>query len=185
MGTAKKVVYNRNYIDAILEESGTEKVFIIASNTLDKTTTIVSDLVSKLESKDRYGGKFTGIQPHTTDVSCIEAANMIKASGCKCVVTIGGGSPTDAAKAIRMCLAYDIQTPAGFQAFREGDRLFNVLPSNFKSDLQVINVPTTLSAGEYSLIAGVKDTEKGVKCGWVSAYKQPIHFIDQSPKDVF
>ena len=165
MMTANKVIYDRHYIDAIVDETANEKVFIVASNTLDTNSTIVSDLISKLESEKRFGGKYTGIKTHTTDISCIEAADLIKTSGCKSLVTVGGGSITDAAKAIRFCLTYNIQNSAGFQALRHEGRLFNPLPLDFTTDLQVINVPTTLSAGEYSFFAGVKDTEKGVKCG--------------------
>ena len=165
MTTCQKVVYDKNYIDSILEEIGDRKVFILASKSLHNNSDIVSSSAEKLKQTDKFGGLFMEIEQHTTDRSCIRAANLIKESKCKCVVTLGGGSITDAAKAIRLCITYNIQDSSGFQRFHRDSNLFSLVSADFDSDLLVINVPTTLSAGEFSLIAGVKDTQKGLKFG--------------------
>ena len=160
MTTCQNVVYDKKYIKSILEEIGDRKVFILASKSLDKNSDIVASLAEKLKQTDKFGGLFMEIEQHTTDSSCIRAANLIKESKCKCVVTLGGGSITDAAKA-----TYNIQDSSGFQRFHKDSNLFSLVSADFDSDLFVINVPTTLSAGEFSLIAGVKDTQKGLKFG--------------------
>ena len=54
MTTCHKVIYDKDYIEAILEETGDEKIFIIASKTLDTTSNIVSNLVARLDRSSSF-----------------------------------------------------------------------------------------------------------------------------------
>jgi alcohol dehydrogenase class IV len=62
------------------------------------------------------------------------------------VVSVGGGSVTDAAIAVRLCLANNVHEPS---------QLDGLAASCKPPVLRQVAVPTTLSAGEFSDIAGV------------------------------
>jgi maleylacetate reductase len=94
----------------------------------------------------------------------MEAAAQAREAGADLIVTIGGGSVTDGAKAVQLCLANDIRTPEALDDYRPVKGPDGALrpPSNPPSDRQ-ITVPTTLSGGEFSAIAGVTDERRKVK----------------------
>jgi maleylacetate reductase len=72
---------------------------------------------------------------------------------------------TDGAKAVQLCLANEIRTAAALDELRPvkgPDGAFGPPPCNAPAVRQ-ITVPTTLSAGEFSAIAGVTDERHRVK----------------------
>jgi glycine cleavage system aminomethyltransferase T len=73
------------------------------------------------------------------------------------IVTIGGGSITDAAKAVQLCLANGIDSIEAMDRLRPGGAAL-VAPR-----VRQIAVPTTLSAGEFSAVSGVTDERSRVK----------------------
>ena len=95
--------------------------------------------------------------PHTPRSAVIEAATAARDAGADLIATIGGGSLTDGAKAVRLCLANDIRSAETLSAYRpvkEADGSFGPPPCNPPSVPQ-LTVPTTLSAGEFSAISGI------------------------------
>ena len=48
--------------------------------------------------------------PHTPRAAVIAAAEQARAAKADLIVTVGGGSITDGAKAVQLCLANDIRT---------------------------------------------------------------------------
>ena len=168
--TVKKVVYGKPYIRVVTEEvrSRNSKVLLLASKTLDSKSTLIRDLEEALG--EQYLGKFSAIREHTPDDDVVALAKKIKEVGADTVITFGGGSMTDAAKAVKIALAFDMDKGADFKKVRPpatGPVVFSFLDASFTTDLTVINVPTTLSAGEFSGIAGVKDMQSGSKFGYV------------------
>jgi maleylacetate reductase len=103
--------------------------------------------------------------PHTPRAAVIEATNAARAVKADLIVTIGGGSITDGAKAVQLCLANDIATPEALDALRSVKGPDGALgPPPMKAPtVRQITVPTTLSAGEFSAIAGVTDERTKVK----------------------
>jgi alcohol dehydrogenase len=79
------------------------------------------------------------------------------------VVTVGGGSVTDAAKALAAALADGFQDAAGLRArrivFEYPDRL--EMPALEGEPIPLVSIPTTLSAAEYDGIFGI--THEGTK----------------------
>ena len=167
--TVKKVVYGRPYIQVVTEEvrSRNSKVLLLASKTLGSKSSLVADLEDALG--DQCLGNFSAIREHTPDDDVVALAKKIKEVGADTVITFGGGSMTDAAKAVKVALGYKMEKGAEFQNLRPpaSGPVFTFLESTFKTDLTVINVPTTLSAGEFSGITGVKDLQSGSKFGYV------------------
>jgi maleylacetate reductase len=77
------------------------------------------------------------------------------------VVTIGGGSVCDSAKAARLCLANRITDAVGMDRLRPYDKTKSAEPDGTISpSLPFIAVATTLSAAEFTSGAGVTD-ERG------------------------
>ncbi|MDP1911138.1 MAG: iron-containing alcohol dehydrogenase, partial [Hyphomicrobium sp.] len=95
----------------------------------------------------------------------IEATRMARAANADLIVTVGGGSITDGAKAVQLCLANDIDRPDALDALRsvKGPDGSVGPPPVKPPQVRQITVPTTLSAGEFSAIAGVTDERTKVK----------------------
>jgi maleylacetate reductase len=161
-GAMEAVVFGRPAADGVAEEverCGAERVFLLASGTLNRSTDEIAKLRQALGV--RFGGTFDRMPPHTPRSAVIAAAAAAREAGADLLVTIGGGSVTDGGKAVQLCLANDIRTPEALDSYRPFGTL-GPPPCNPPSVRQ-ITVPTTLSAGEFSAIAGVTDERRRVK----------------------
>ena len=69
----------------------------------------------------------------------IAAAEQAREAQADLIVTLGGGSITDGAKAVQLCLANDIRTPEAMDALRRSARRRRKPPT-----VPQISVPTTL-----------------------------------------
>ena len=67
---------------------------------------------------NRFAGLFDRMPPHTPRRAAIEAAAAAREVGADVIVTIGGGSVTDGAKAVQLCLANDIRTAEALDQYR-------------------------------------------------------------------
>ena len=99
----------------------------------------------------------------------VDAANAARVAKADLIVTVGGGSVTDGAKMVGLCLANDVTRPDQLDAFagrtrKEGSGDPEPLKA---STVRGVSVPTTLSAGEFSSIAGCTDTRRQVKQGYL------------------
>lgn len=165
-GQMKAVLYGKPVADAVqdaLSVCGGERVFVLSSGTLNRETDAVSNLIHSLG--DRYAGLFDTMKAHTPRSAVIDLADALQDSGADTVVTFGGGSVTDAAKAAGLCLANEVRTADGMDRFRtrKGDDGKPLPPDFHAPTLSQIAIPTTLSAGEFSAIAGVTDERNEMK----------------------
>src|SRR6266850_5809104 len=100
-----------------------------------------------------------GIHPHTPRADVVRVIKALE--GADGVVTLGGGSVCDTAKAARLCLANGITDAAGMDRLRSYDKAKGSEPDGTISpSLPFIAVATTLSAAEFTSAAGVTD-ERG------------------------
>jgi alcohol dehydrogenase class IV len=108
---------------------------------------------------------FDAMPPHTPRRAVIAAAEQARAVKADLIVTVGGGSITDGAKAVQLCLSNDIRSAEAMDALRpvKGPDGAMVPPPLNPPAVRQITVPTTLSAGEFSAIAGVTDERTRVK----------------------
>ncbi|HET7882547.1 MAG TPA: iron-containing alcohol dehydrogenase [Acetobacteraceae bacterium] len=134
------------------------RVFLMVSGTLNRTTGEVEKL--RRELGNRCAGVFDAMPAHTPRRAVIAATDQVRDAGAGLIVTLGGGSVTDAAKAVQLCLANDIRTPEALDALRPVN---GAPPPCNAPTVRQISVPTTLSAGEFSAIAGVTDERTKVK----------------------
>ena len=98
--------------------------------------------------------------PHTPRAAVIAAAEQARAAKADLIVTVGGGSITDGAKAVQLCLANDIRTVEDIDRIR-GRK--GVAPPMNAPTVRQISVPTTIAGGEFSAIAGVTNETTKVK----------------------
>ncbi len=159
----ERVVFGTPYLDAasaIVEETGARRVFVLASRTLNRTTPIVDDLRRALGA--RHAATFDAIPSHTPRDAVVAAANAARDAGADLLVTIGGGSLTDAAKVVQLCLSNDVREDAQLDALRT--RRGQPLPASIAAPtVRSIAIPTTMSAGEFMAYAGVTNRATGVK----------------------
>jgi maleylacetate reductase len=113
--------------------------------------------------RNLLGPKFhsvvAGIHSHTPRADVVRVIKAL--DGADGVVTIGGGSVCDSAKAARLCLANGITDAVGMDRLRSYDKAKGSEPDGTISpSLPFIAVATTLSAAEFTSAAGVTD-ERG------------------------
>jgi maleylacetate reductase len=156
-GKMDEVVFGKPAADSVAEQTrrlGAERVLLMVSGTLHRETDEIGRIRAALGN--RCVGVFDKMPAHTPRSAVIAAAAMARETQADLIVTVGGGSITDGAKAVQLCLANDITTVEGLDACR-GDAAF--MPPTIRQ----ISVPTTLSAGEFSGIAGVTNEATRVK----------------------
>ncbi len=151
-----RVTYGLRFPDACAQhingDLACNRVFIIASASLSRNTDALERLTNALG--DKVTGVHIGISPHTPIDEVAAIVTKVKDLQINCIVCLGAGSITDAAKVIRFALANETFTIATIRTLR-GTR-----PHQYKlPKTTLICIPTTLSGGEYQGIAGVTDNE--------------------------
>ncbi|MFG6581371.1 iron-containing alcohol dehydrogenase [Sulfitobacter sp. 1A13191] len=131
------------------------RVFIVASGTLCRETDEVDKIRHALGS--RCAAVFDKMGAHVPRADVIAATDAARKVQTDLILTIGGGSPTDGAKAVALCLANNIKDA------QEIDRLCGAAPDMAAPTVPQISIPTTLSAGEFSAITGVTNAATGNK----------------------
>jgi maleylacetate reductase len=165
-GEMDAVVFGKPAAEAIADEArrlGAERVYLMVSGTLNRTTDEIAKVRHALGN--RCAGTFDRMPPHTPRRAVIDAAAAAREAGADLIATIGSGSVTDGAKAVQLCLANDIRTAEGLDAYRPVKGPDGALgpPPCKPPTVRQITVPTTLSAGEFSAISGVTDEQRRVK----------------------
>src|SRR5277367_1343595 len=115
----ESVIYGRRFTEALKEEverADAHAVFLLASGTLARETGMVEEIRAALGN--RFAGVHAKIGSHTPRVDCVAAANAARAAGADLIVTLGGGSVTDAAKMVAMCLSNEITDAQDLDNYR-------------------------------------------------------------------
>jgi maleylacetate reductase len=138
-------------------------VFVLASGTLARETDVVTTV--RLVLGNRCAGVAGKIGAHTPRADVVEAGNAAREAGADLLLTVGGGSITDAAKMVGLCLGNDVAEPAALDNYRAVVASDGSVrrPSVNAPGVRFIAIPTTLSAGEFNASAGCTDTARQVK----------------------
>ena len=141
------------------ERAGAERVFLMASGTLRRETDEIAKVIDALGA--RHAGTFDAMPPHSPRSAVVAAAQAARDAGADLIATVGGGSITDAAKAVQLCLSNDVMSLDTFERLvitpdNPGDA---ITPPKVRQ----VSVPTTLSAGEFSSLSGVTDEATATK----------------------
>jgi alcohol dehydrogenase class IV len=127
----------RNELDRI----GSQRPFLVTGQSIAKKT----DLITRIErgSGRKLAGVFSEIKQHAPMSGITHATTAVREAKADSIISVGGGSPIDSTKIIVKELSEDFQLPA----------------------IPHIAVPTTLSAAEFSHIAGMTDEKLNRKTG--------------------
>jgi maleylacetate reductase len=160
-GAMDEVVFGRHAAEAVvaqIDRLHAARAFLMVSGTLNRETGEIEKIRQRLGS--RYAATFDAMPPHTPREAVIAAAEQARAADADLIVTVGGGSITDGAKAVQICLANNVRTVEGIDTIRA---VKGVVPAMTAPTVRQISVPTTIAGGEFSAIAGVTNARTKVK----------------------
>ncbi|KDR75815.1 hypothetical protein GALMADRAFT_68153 [Galerina marginata CBS 339.88] len=147
--TLKGVYYGpgsvKTALPKLLNTLGVKKALVVTGKSLHSKasfgkspqTDVVRQVEAILKEHDAYGGTFFDIGQHSPIAGIRDGIQQYNKTGCDSIVSVGGGSPVDASKA----MLYNIQKDVGGKTPPQ------------------IAIPTTLSAAEYSIGAGFTNEE--------------------------
>jgi maleylacetate reductase len=160
-GGMDEVVFGQPAAEAVaaqLDRLHLSRAFLMVSGTLNRNTDEIDKIRKSLGR--RYVGSFDAMPPHTPREAVVAAAEQARAAGADIIVTVGGGSITDGAKAVQLCLANDVRSVEDVDKIRAAK---GVAPAMNAPKVRQISVPTTIAGGEFSAMAGVTNARTRVK----------------------
>ncbi len=114
-------------------------------------------VAAELEAADVASVLFEEVSPNPTDIDVREGFKRYREAGCDIIIGVGGGSPMDAAKGIRV-LASHPEPLHLYLGLKGAEKIVNPMPP-------IIEIPTTSGTGsETSRGAVITDTGRRIKC---------------------
>jgi len=162
----ERVVYGRPAADVIVEDATAtqaRRVFIVAAAALATSTEVVARIEHALG--ERHAATWTAISAHTPREDVVAATRAARDAGADLLVSIGGGSVTDAAKVINTCLANGVDDVTQMDRLRKapGAAMTGERRDISPPALRLLAVPTTLAAAEFTTYAGVTNAQTRLK----------------------
>lgn len=149
-----KIVYGNGSVrEAALEVEalGGSRAFIVTDTDLASKTDLPER--ARLALGPRYAGTFSEVEPESAMVIVERGAEAARSAGADCLVSVGGGSAMDTAKAIAILL-----TLGGTLREHEGYHFLD------RSVTPHLAIPTTAGTGsEVTIFAVIRDEERGGK----------------------
>ena len=176
----ERVHIGRRVADALVEEVqvlGAKRVFLLVSTTLRNSTDEIREIEAALG--DSVACVFDGIRAHAPRLDVLAALEAARAAETDLIITVGGGSVTDAGKVIALGLKHGFQKHEDFEGYyvyvdEAGE---TVVPQFEAPEIRVICCPTTLSGGEFNTMGGVTDDKDNKKQGYTHRMMAPIAIV--------
>ena len=150
-------------VRAEAERLGARRVFLISGRSLGALPDGPLQRVAQALG-ERHAGTFAAVRAHSPREDVIAAAAAARACGADLLVGLGGGSAIDAAKAVQLCLWHGLSTPEAMEPYRSGAAAAVARPIEPPADaLRMLAVSTTLSAPEFTGMAGITDSTSKTK----------------------
>ena len=176
----QRIIYGSPFAQALaieLEAVGAQRVYVLASASLARQTRAVQELQAVLGT--RCVGLFKAMPAHTPRFAVVQAAQEATQAKADLILTLGGGSITDAGKMVTLCMSNAIESAEDL------DRLATRVHADGRIERPEFHAPTvpctvistTLSAGEFSALAGCTDTVKGMKENFLHPQASPRSVI--------
>jgi maleylacetate reductase len=155
-GAMDEVVFGEPAAEAVaaqMDRLQKSRAFLMVSATLRRETDAIRTIEQALGG--RCAEIFDAMPQHTPREAVIAASEQARAAKADLIVTVGGGSITDGAKAVQLCLGNNIRSVEGMDAIRGGR---SGPPPMNPPNVRQVSVPTTIAGGEFSANAGVTNT---------------------------
>jgi 4-hydroxybutyrate dehydrogenase len=150
------IYYGAGSVNALadkLQENEYKKILIVTDKTLVNLG-ISNELIIELEKGDLPFAVFDGTQPNPTDEHVQEGLAVYREQKCDSIIALGGGSPIDTAKVIKIMVSHPPPL-SQYEDGKGGDRLIiNPMPPLYA-------IPTTAGTGSEvgrSAVIIMKDT---------------------------
>ncbi|MGI4812359.1 MAG: iron-containing alcohol dehydrogenase [Janthinobacterium lividum] len=155
------------------ERQAAKRVFLLVSTHLNTKTDEIERIRQALGA--RHAATHHGIRPHVPKSDLLAAVQHAREVDADLIVTVGGGSVSDAGKILALCLAHDVRSVDDLNALRlQRDAEGRPVPGPEKGpDIRIVCVPTTLSAGEFNPQGASTDEALG--------HKQSFRHIKMTP----
>jgi maleylacetate reductase len=156
---------------------GARRVLLIANRSLVDGTPVVREIAEALGLA--HAGTWSGISPHVPRADVVAGIAQARACEADMIVAIGGGSVVDAAKVINLGVRHDVRRIDDLDRFALKVRRKDgwLRPAFEGPTLPLLCVPTTLSGGEFSALAGVTDERTRHKDGIVHPDMAPSAIV--------
>ena len=164
-GLGGRVLYKNGLareLGQILADMGVGRAFVVTDKGI-QSVGLLSPILESIAGSIELVGMIDDI-PANSSVRVVEAATAtLLAAEADVIIAVGGGSPIDSAKGMRLLATY-----GGRIADYEG---YNVIPGRL---LPMVAIPTTAGTGsEVTAIAVILDEDEGRKIALVSRYLYP------------
>jgi maleylacetate reductase len=150
-------------VRAEAERLGARRVFVVSTRSLAALADgPLQRVVAALG--DRHAGSFSTVRAHSPREDVVAAAAAARAAGADLLVGVGGGSAIDATKAVQVCLWHGLVTVDDLDPYRSGAPAGQARPIEPPANaIRMVAVSTTLSAPEFTAMAGITDSATNTK----------------------
>src|SRR5262245_17290265 len=160
-----RVLYKPGLVDEIgqeLSQFGARRALIVADEGV-KRAGLLERVVAGLKGEVEIAGMFADVPPNSSIAIVEQGAEFARAQGADLLVAVGGGSPIDTAKAMRI-----LMTHSGRLYDYQG---YDVLTQPL---IPMVAIPTTAGTGsEVTTWAIIRDQTARLKLSFVSPFLAP------------
>jgi alcohol dehydrogenase len=156
----QKVQFGNGCVSSLsgeLARLGATRVLLVTTRSLKREAKLLTTVRSAIGNA--LVGEFDESDQHVPRPTVLAAKKSIRGLDPDCIVSFGGSSVIDTAKALAMVLAEDINTDQGFEPYKVVVDLLSgvTMPSLLHNPVPHVALPTTLSGGEYTGVIGITD----------------------------
>ncbi|HSB81959.1 MAG TPA: iron-containing alcohol dehydrogenase [Candidatus Methylomirabilis sp.] len=156
----ERVIFGQGAVEQLaveVDRLGTRRAFVITGTTIAKRT----DLLPRVQEilGPRLAGIFFPISQHVPQQDVMHAALQGREARADVLVSLGGSSPVDGAKAVALCLSEGVVSEQQLHSYCRGPHQKPLRGQ----PLPHIALTTTLSAGEFTSGFAVTDERRRVK----------------------
>jgi maleylacetate reductase len=152
-GPAQTVVYGQPLGRALTEAlPDAHRIALVTNSSLARDGALLELIEAALQGRSVI--RITGVRAHSPRTDVVRGVEQLRKLGADAAIGLGGGSVCDLLKIARLCLANEVTSVDGIDLLRDA-------PATLRpATLPFVMLPTTLSAGEFTTVAGITD-ERG------------------------